>query len=434
MKQKIFVGFDIAQDKHFYQISTKENTILSKGLIKNNKTDAKKIVKKLESIAGKEEIIIGMEATNNYHICLQKYFVNNGYNVIVINPLKTSAYKKIDDYGNKTDPIDANGICQFLIDCKHKKIKQMKQKYLKLREMCRCGLKLQSDLTRTAIRLHSRLVVINPEFKTYFSKPFCKSALYVLENFPTPDDLAVADINKLQKELDNIANAFGKKDTAKRIIGLAENSFGVKKDIEGYLEYVKYHIEVYKFLKKKVMQIKREIRAECLKKYCKREIDIISSIKGIGTEVAAGILSELGSIDNFDKVSSVVRFAGLIALQNKSGKFEGKARMSKQGSKYLRAYLHMAVMGAKLHSATFAALNANKKMKFKDLDLSTKLVASAKLKGNLARRILETCFINLKKDRLFDESIAFNSVLLDPFIRETFASQFARQFAKSVTS
>jgi len=117
----IFVGFDIAQDKHYYQISTKDNKVLSKGLINNNKKDAKKIVKKFESIAKKDEIIIGMEATNNYHICMQKYLVSKGYKVVVINPLKTSAYKKIDDFGNKTDSIDANGICQFLIDGKHKK-------------------------------------------------------------------------------------------------------------------------------------------------------------------------------------------------------------------------------------------------------------------------------------------------------------------------
>ena len=425
----IVVGIDCGLDKHQYQISTKEGTVLSKGVLENTKKKAKALIKKLESIAPKDKILVGMEATNTYHICMQNYFTGNGYKTIVINPLKTSIYKQIDDYGNKTDAIDANGICQFLMDGKHKNIKQMNQKYLKLRELCRCRQKIQGDMTRAAIRLQSRLVIINPEFRQYFSKNLCESAVYLLEKYATPEELAAVDVEQLQEDLDKIANGLGKKNSAEKIVALAKETFGIMEDRDGYLRYIQHHLEVYKFLRKKVRDIKAEIRKEAKEDYCKKEIETINSIPGIGIETSAGILSELGDIKNFEKISSIVRFAGMIALKKESSTIVGKSRMSKQGSRYLRCYLHHAAMGAKLHSATFAAVYANRNLKVKDMDPSIKKIAKAKLRSCLARRILETIAMCLMKDRSFDDKIAFESIELDDFVRETIGVQFQRQLA-----
>jgi transposase len=432
--EKFFVGIDIGLDKHQYQISEINNRIISKGQISNTKLDAIKLIKQINLICKKDEIIIGMEATNTYHLNLQNYLISNGFKVIVINPLKTSAYKQIDDFGNKTDPIDANGICQFLIDGKHKKIKQLNNKYLILRELCRCLQKFNSDLTRCRVRLYSRLQIINPEFRQYFSEPLCKSGIYFLDNYMLPDKIKYLDVDLLQEKLDNFANGFGKSDTAKKIINFAKNSFGLTDNIEGYIRYCKYQIEEFKFLQDKVKEIKRELRKECSQDYCKEEIEIISSINGISVEIAAGILSEIGDVNNFDKLSSVIRFAGMIALKKQSGKTDGKSRMSKQGSSYLRNYLYQAVMGTKLHSATYAAVYANKCLKIKDLDSESKRIAKKKIKGNLARRILETTMINLWKKRMFNEKKAFDSIEIEDFIRETISIQFKQKLAKSMCS
>ena len=45
--------------------------------------------------------------------------------------------------------------------------------------------------------------------------------------------IAEIDVEELQAELKKIAGVFGKKDTAQRIVDLAKNTFGVKKDISG---------------------------------------------------------------------------------------------------------------------------------------------------------------------------------------------------------
>lgn len=424
----IVAGIDIGMETHQYQISSAEK-VFSRGKIPNSREGGNRLLAKIKEAGGAE--IVGMEATNTYHLCLEHFLESNGLKTVVINPLKTSAYKDVDDYGNKSDPIDANGICQFLLDGKHKNIKRPEQRYLLLRELCRCWLHLQGDLTGAVLRLRSRLIVINPEFEQYFQQLHCLSGLFVMEKYLLPEVIEDLEVAILQQELDKIAGVLGKKDTAQRIVSLAKESFGIRENIDGYVRYVQYHLDEVKFLREKVLKIKKEIRTEAKKPEVMKELQYINSVRGIGLEVSAGLLAELGTFDNFEKVSSIVRFAGLTVLQKQSGKSEGRGRMSKQGSKYLRCFLYMAAMGTKLHSATFAAVYANRNLQTKDLSPLDRKVAKAKALANIARRILETVFVCAKKKRLFNDKIAFDSVKLDDFVRETIAVQFKLQLKEA---
>ncbi len=430
MNSQVVVGIDIGMETHQYQICDTEK-VFSRGKIPNSRKGGNKLLSKIQEAAKDREVIVGLEATNNYHLCLQHFLEKKGLRVIAINPLKTSAYKDIDDYGNKSDPIDANGICHFMLDGKHKNIKKPEQKYHLLKELCRCWLKLQGDMTGAVLRLRSRLIIINPEFEQYFQQLHSPSGLYIMEKYLLPEKIEQLDVEKLQEELDQIAGVLGKKDTAQRIIKLAKESFGIRENISGYIRYLQYHLEEVKFLRQQVLDIKREIRKEAREKEVLKELQYISSIKGVGEEVAAGLLAEIGTFENFDKISSIVRFAGLTVLQNQSGKKVSRGIMSKQGSPQLRCYLYQAAMGAKLHSATFAAVYANRNLQTKNLNPLDRKIAKAKALANIARRILETVFICAKKKRLFNDKIAFDSLNIDEFVRETIAVQFKQQLAQA---
>ena len=71
------------------------------------------------------------------------------------------------------------------------------------------------------------------------------------------------------------------------------------------------------------------------------EIDsIITTIPGISNVAAAGILGEIGDIDNFKNSSKLLAFAGLDPKVRQSGNFNAlSTRMSKRGSRYLRQAL-----------------------------------------------------------------------------------------------
>ncbi|WP_414153378.1 transposase [Peptoniphilus sp.] len=67
------------------------------------------------------------------------------------------------------------------------------------------------------------------------------------------------------------------------------------------------------------------------------------SIPGIGPVFASGILSEIGTISNFDSNDKLAKYAGITWRETQSGSFSSdNTRMTKTGNKYLRYYLFEA--------------------------------------------------------------------------------------------
>lgn len=64
----------------------------------------------------KNPILFCMEATGIYGVALAKYLYQKKQNIIVVNPLKTHAFAKMEMLRNKTDKSDAKSISRY---CKH---------------------------------------------------------------------------------------------------------------------------------------------------------------------------------------------------------------------------------------------------------------------------------------------------------------------------
>ena len=69
----------------------------------------------------------------------------------------------------------------------------------------------------------------------------------------------------------------------------------------------------------------------------------LTSIPGIGTVLAAMILSEIGNISRFSSSDKLLAYAGLDPSVKQSGEFSSNQnRMSKRGSPYLRRAIWLA--------------------------------------------------------------------------------------------
>lgn len=68
--------------------------------------------------------------------------------------------------------------------------------------------------------------------------------------------------------------------------------------------------------------------------------EILKSIPGIGPVFASGILSEIGSIEQFDNDEGLAKYAGITWRKKQSGKFDSEdTYMTKTGNAYLRYYI-----------------------------------------------------------------------------------------------
>jgi transposase len=76
---------------------------------------------------------------------------------------------------------------------------------------------------------------------------------------------------------------------------------------------------------------------EMSRKLMDEEINIMTSIKGIGDKAAANFLIEMGgNINQFERSGKIIAMAGLDPAIYQSGKHDGKGRITKRGNRHLR--------------------------------------------------------------------------------------------------
>ena len=88
----------------------------------------------------------------------------------------------------------------------------------------------------------------------------------------------------------------------------------------------------------------------------------ITTIPGIGVQMGAMILAEVGDFSNFDSPDKVLAYAGLSPSTYQSGQLKNcYPHMEKRGSRYLRYALFHAAKYVCIWNPTFAAYLAKKR-------------------------------------------------------------------------
>ena len=80
----------------------------------------------------------------------------------------------------------------------------------------------------------------------------------------------------------------------------------------------------------------------------------IESIPGVGFQTVITIIAETDGLKMFNNIPQLVSYCGLDIVQNESGSFTGKTRISKQGNTQIRSSLYMPAL---------ASIRCNKDMK-----------------------------------------------------------------------
>lgn len=91
-------------------------------------------------------------------------------------------------------------------------------------------------------------------------------------------------------------------------------------------------------IEKLTSQIGKHLRS---RKDLNNSIDYLQSIPGIGTLTIASILAETNGFAEFYSISQLISFSGYDVVIRESGKWSGKPKISKKGSKYIRKAMYM---------------------------------------------------------------------------------------------
>lgn len=76
------------------------------------------------------------------------------------------------------------------------------------------------------------------------------------------------------------------------------------------------------------------------------DIELLTTIPGIGRRTACSLLAEIGDVRRFDAAGQLVAWAGLTPQHRQSGQFKGYTAISRMGSSILRRLLYMPTLAA----------------------------------------------------------------------------------------
>lgn len=391
----ILVGIDVSKDKHDCFIVNSDGEILFDSFtILNNMEGFDDLLEKIKSCSKDfSKIKVGLEATGHYSYNLLGYLLNKGLPTFVINPLHTNLFRKsLSLRQTKTDKIDSHTIATMLmsnVNLKSYSIELYHNEELK--SLSRYRFDKVKERAKLKVSVSRLVTILFPELEKIVSTIHLSSIYELLYQFPGAIQVANANLTKLSNLLAN--NSHGRLDKSKaiEIKHLAKNSIGSNMPAKS-LE-LKHTIKLIRELDSEISEIESEIEK------IMDEIDSpILSIPGIGTSMAAMIISEIGSFDNFDSPDKILAFAGLAPTTYQSGKLESShSRMEKRGSRYLRYALFNATKFVCNWEPSFAIYLAKKRAEGKHYNVAI---------SHATKKLVRVMFALEKSKTVYDKAAA----------------------------
>ena len=360
----ILVGVDVASEKHDVSIMRDTGEVIRDNLtIPNKESGYKKLlgeIEKAEKLYPSDKVRIGLESTGVYSMALTDYLATRYEgSVILINPILTSMFElSCHVHYAKTDKTDARGICKFL--SKNEDIRPyaiVSYHTRQLRALYRERTKLNKRLNQDINRLKGQLHIAFPELLGKNHATIGTFELEFLSKYPTADSIKDMKPEKLVAAFSKVK--YMRLDVVKagRLIESAKSSVGCSALTDGFV--IKETVERIKLYKKQIKEL-----SEAMVPLVKEEYGNLLTIPGIGAVTVAGIVGEIGNVENYHGSDSIVSMAGLNPFVYESGKYVAtKTRITKKGSSYLRNALYIAAQSMYMHCVEPIYSFVNKKRK-----------------------------------------------------------------------
>lgn len=156
--------------------------------------------------------------------------------------------------------------------------------------------------------------------------------------------------------------------------------------------------KLIKALEKEIEKVEAAI-AEIVKRNeaLNENMQLITSIKGVGKLTAYKVLSHIPHLKNFQNAKQFAAFIGISPRQHQSGNYQGKTTISRLGNSTLRKTFYMAALVAKRFNKRLQPFVARLKMRGK----APKAIICA-----VMRKLAHLIFGILKNKRPFDVNFA----------------------------
>ena len=287
-------------------------------------------------------ISVIMESTGIYHRPVERFFLENDFNVYTINALYSKMYKR-NLRKTKTDKLDCLSLAELFFTNDFKKYIKPNQLYLDMNALSRQYFALDELCSNIKNRYKNLIYLCFPEYELVFKNQafYSETALKFIERYPHADIISNTKINCLQNFFKKQNYRFWKSKPIK-IKEYAYNSYpSVHKDDE-IVTNLSQMARLINDYQKEIEIIKYKLITLGKKS---KYFNPINSIFGIGEFTASIIIAELGDINRFNNIKELTAYCGLDPSIKQSGKsINTKGPISKSGNKYMRKILFVSCL------------------------------------------------------------------------------------------
>lgn len=332
---RLFLGIDISKEKFdacCIGIGGEKHFQIS---VSMDRAGFYELLNRLSAVGRpRESILIGMESTACYHMNLFSFLTYHGFPVIIINPLLISNFVKLQLRKTKTDKKDALVISQFLLLNKD----SLSQNLLSpdsadLRDLARQRESLLDQMTAIKSDFKRVLSITFPELE-HVTRIFTKSVLTLLSRYPSAEAIHRAKQTKVAKILIALSHGRHGDETVHAVMKAAATSIGTATPAKEVV--LKQKALILMQLEEHLKELSEMLIEQC-QAQMKEDIEILTSIRGIGDKSAMNFMAELGGdIKVFLSHKQVIAMAGIDPSVYHSGKYEGLSKISKRGNRHLR--------------------------------------------------------------------------------------------------
>ena len=336
----IYVGIDVAKDKHDCCIINSDGEILFDPFtITNNQTGFLDLLSKIRSAGGTpENVKAGLEATGHYSYNILGFLIDKGLPTFVINPLHTNLYRKsLSLRQTKTDKVDSKTIAMMLMSgMDFQSYSSASYHNEELKSLTRYRFEKVQERARLKTSIARLVNILFPELEKLVPALHTNSVYQLLGEYPGASFIAGVHLTRLTNLLLDSSKGHYGKDKALEIRNAARNSIGSVMPAKS-LELT-HTIRLIRELDNEISTVE-----EMIGSIMDTMNSPITTIPGINLRMGAMILAEIGDINRFSNPNKLLAYAGLSPTTYQSGNFESThSRMEKRGSKYLRYALFNA--------------------------------------------------------------------------------------------
>lgn len=385
------ISLDVSKGSSFYQgFKGLDEPITKPKKIEHNLEGFKELLNLKEKIKKQynEDCVVIFESTGIYHKPLQTYLDEHDFKYTIISPLLSAKVRKSDIRGTKTDAKDCASISKVFYLKELRIYTKIDEIYADLKEKSRYYDFLVDEMKRWKIEFRRLLDIIYPGFDRVYDDLYGDFIQTFLLEYSHPEMIRKRRLDTIAKFLEKhtchkeaycIRQAQIIKEYAENCASGCSSKSYLVNQFDTVIHNLNAQIKHLQIVLEEIIEL-----AKTLPNY-----DSIASIPGIGENLAARILAEIGDISRFNNASQLVAFSGVDPQIYQSGQVSGlHLRISKKGNKKLRCLLYLAVTCMIKTSRDTSIVDFYKKKKADGLASKSALVASM---NKLIRIIYSLC-------------------------------------------